>query len=237
MKTRVRLVEELQRLSGEQALLENVNQLLNQEVVHENEIKERVGNKGNGIDILNLDVLDVDRLFTIDAIRELAITYRLKFLPSKQFKQEIPADAVLAVKNQEKLHETSFENMFILAPRKYFNLGDCDGDPVLFTRVSENQYYLLAQWGNDMHVMRKILLWPVRSVRTMVITLLSVALLVNVLTPNSLLTTRVAEDLYMYRIIWFIQCLFIFGSLGFFFMFGFNRSSSEKEWNSKFFNP
>lgn len=236
MNTKVRVTDELKKIQEEAGFVDAVKLFLSEDAMREGELISRLASNKNKCDELLWDELDETRLFHIDAIRKLAIDYRLKFLPSAQFKGEIPYEALHEVKNQEALHQTEFTNMYVLAPRKYFNLQDCDGDPLLFTRVGENHYYLLAQWGGDMHRLRKWLVWPVKNARNAVWSILIFALILNVLTPDSWLAKRVSEDLYMYRIIWFIQCLFILVALSVFYMFGFHRNLSEKEWNSKYFN-
>lgn len=67
-------------------------------------------------------------------------------------------------------------------------------------------------------------LQPLSRERTMEFDLLSVDLLMIVLTTNSCLMTRLAQDLCMERIIWDIQSLFIFESSGFFSSLGSNAA-------------
>lgn len=229
------LVKELKKRES-QVLLDAFQTLQDEEVSHEKAILSRLSATGSGCDQLDFDLLDTDRIFHIDAIKALAIDYRLKFLPAKRFKGEIPTAAVSSIKEIEKAHQTALENMHVMAPKRFFELDDCDGDPLLFTQIGENHYYLIAKWGNDVSVFRKWLLWPLRNLRNAMLTIVVLAALVAVALPSELVVREATRLEWNYRAIFFIQCLFMIGGLSLMYTLAFNRNTSEKEWNSKYFN-
>lgn len=229
------LKEELQKRRTEH-VLEEVKHLFEQEAQKEQAILDRLKQHGGGFDRLSIDALDPNRLYRIETIRELAIDYRLKFLSSDKFKGEFPHEVIFETKRLEAEHQTTFENMYVLAPKKYYVLEDCDGDPLLFTKVSDTHYYLIAKWGNDLSIFRKWLLWPMKSIENSIKTIVVFAALTALLLPEQLLLRQHTPDAWIYRVIFFIQCLFIYGSLGLMYTLAFNRNTSEKEWNSKYFN-
>lgn len=142
-------------------LIQQAHFLLEKEQKEEARILELLGiSKDSSISFDRLDnsELDQSKIFTLEAIQKLAIRFRLRFLPTSYYTGNYPIEAVSTINKLEKSHHTELRNMYILAPKKKFDLGDCDGDPLLFSRIGENQYYLIASWGTDLHPLRSILL-------------------------------------------------------------------------------
>jgi hypothetical protein len=126
--------------------------------------------------------------------------------------------------------------MYIMAPKRFYELDDCDGDPLLFTRIGDNHYYLIAKWGNDVSVFRKWLLWPMRNIKNSILTIVSIAAVIALILPSELVVRESTSLEWNYRAIFFIQLLFMIGGLALMYTLAFNRNTSEKEWNSKYFN-
>jgi hypothetical protein len=217
-------------------LIDMFQEIQDQEIAHEQAILTRLTVTVDGCDRIDIEQLEVERVFHIDAIKNLAIDYRLKFLPAKRFKGEIPAFAISAIKDLEKSHQTELENIYIMAPKRFYELDDCDGDPLLFTRIGDNHYYLIAKWGNDVSVFRKWLLWPMRNIKNSILTIVSIAAVIALILPSELVVRESTSLEWNYRAIFFIQLLFMIGGLALMYTLAFNRNTSEKEWNSKYFN-
>ncbi len=111
-----------------------------------------------------------NRIFTINEIQDIAVSYGLKFLPTTYYKGSIPSDTAFKIKesnniisenklskfkvpgyiprNQDHLHS----EYYILAPNESFQLQERPKDPLLFRNLGEGQYYLIHKWGNDLNV-------------------------------------------------------------------------------------
>jgi hypothetical protein len=100
---------------------------------------------------INPDLLEKSRIFSIDDIKTICIQYRLRFLDSKYFKmEELPYDAVTAVKKLEKHLGEEVNHLKIMGAAKFFKLQDRNKDPLLFARIDESNYYLIHKWGKDL---------------------------------------------------------------------------------------
>ena len=95
------------------------------------------------------DLLETDKIFHIDQIKKLAINFRLRFLDSHLFKNQIPDEAITKIRVLEKNHKTTLQGFKIIAPSKTFQLENYD-DPLLFAPIGNNYYYLIHKWGNDL---------------------------------------------------------------------------------------
>lgn len=220
-------------------LIQQAHFLLEKEQKEEARILELLGiSKDDSIsfDRLEHSQLDQSKIFTLEAIQKLAIRFRLRFLPTSYYTGNYPIDAISAIKKLEKSHQTELQNMYILAPKKKFDLGDCDGDPLLFSRIGENQYYLIASWGNDLHPLRSIVLWPFRSVNTSLLTAVVFSIFFSLIIPARWMEFMNIKEVWAIRGMVFIHFLIGFMAIGTLFMFMFFRNFSDKEWNSKYFN-
>ena len=104
MLSNINIKKELELVQSKQEnqLLELVNdQLLNDQII-ELSIQKNLNQCASADynpDLVNYNEKDV---YDIDAIRSIAVKYRLRFLPTKYFKNEIPQEAIFKTKNLEK---------------------------------------------------------------------------------------------------------------------------------------
>ena len=178
------------------------------------------------------DKLETERIFHLSQIREICIDYRLRFLNSKYFKGKIPQAAISEIKRLEKLHGTEIGGFKIMAPSKLFKLEDKD-DPLLFAPIGNGYYYLIHKWGNDLHPLRKLLVWPFKNVVNLGLTTLVISYLVTLLVPSGLFSKNntSAEFLMMF--------FFMFKSIAaivIFYGFALGKNFNPVIWNSKYYN-
>jgi hypothetical protein len=236
---RTNLWKELQQESNHEmeSFLSSVKDVLIEEVVKTASISENIkASKGKGFDAIDIDVMDEKRLFSIEDIKSIAVRYRLRFLPSHLLKEEVPLQAVTDVSSHQKLHNTTVTNSFILAPKAKFVLSDCDSDPLLFSRIGENHFYLVAQWGGDISTWRKIVYWPMKNAKNAISTIIAIALFLALVIPDQMLLSGTEARVWPLRIMFFIQCLFITASISTMITFMKSRNFSIAEWNSPHFN-
>ena len=98
----------------------------------------------------NFDLLETDKIYHVQQIKDICIDYRLRFLDSSFFKNDIPEEAISKIKNFEKNHNTTLDGFKIMAPSKLFQLKNYD-DPLLFAPIGNDYYYLIHKWGNDIN--------------------------------------------------------------------------------------
>lgn len=219
----------------EQALLEEVKKILTEDVQSEAEILQRIL-EGDPDDMdgnnFHFDLLESGRIFHLSQIKKICINYRLRFLNTKYFKGELPAEAILAVKILEESHNIKIQGFKIVAPAKYFRLENAD-DPMLFAPIGNNYFYLIHKWGTDIHPLRKIIMWPLRDLENIMIFsfLASFFLTFGI---REVFFSKYQETsefliLFMYSFKGIVALVFFYGiSLG--------KNFSSGNWNSRFYN-
>ena len=75
----------------------------------------------------------------------------------------------------------------MIAPAGMFKLAEKDKDPLLFVPMGGGYHYLLAQWGNDLHLLRKALVYPFRDFESLMKTVFIFCLAVALLFPGNLM--------------------------------------------------
>jgi len=184
------------------------------------------------INHFNFDLLETNNIFHIHQIKAICIAYRLRFLDTKYFKGEIPESALSKIKKLEQLHEIELKNFKIIAPSKLFKLKDKD-DPLLFAPIGNNYFYLIHKWGNDLHPLRRFLMWPFKNIINLILVVLLISYLVTLLIPEGLFskTNTSAEFL--------IMNFFIFKTIAavvIYYSFAQSKNFNPAIWNSQYFN-
>lgn len=235
---RINLQRELKKLRNseiqEEAILEEVRKILASERDKDEEILQRIqqgddDNNGNQFDI---DLLESDRIYHISQIKKICITYRLRFLNTRFYKGELPAEAVFAVKELEKKHHTALSGFRMIAPAEYFRLENAD-DPILFAPIGNQYFYLVHKWGRDLHPLRKIMMWPLRNLETLIFFSFFFSFFLS-FGIRELFFAKFQETsqfliIFMYTFKSLVALVFFYGiSLG--------KNFSSGNWNSKFYN-
>ena len=201
---------------------------INREVI-KSKIKGTSSTKHNNFDF---DLLETDKIYHVQQIKEICVDYRLRFLDSSFFKNDIPEEAISKIKNLEKNHNTTLDGFKIMAPSKLFQLKNYD-DPLLFAPIGNDYYYLIHKWGNDINPFRKIAVRPFRNFGSLLFSLFALSALLAYVTPGNLFGPG-NEDIFKV-----VCCLFIFKSLSaiaLYFSFWQGKNFNESIWNSTFYN-
>lgn len=223
---------ERQRAKAGDAFVAAVNGWIQEEVRKRKDIAERLSTATSERNNFNFDLLDTDRIYHLSQIREICITYRLRFLPSHFFKEAYPPEAISAIRELERVHETELNNFHVMAPSKMFLLKKRE-DPLLFASLGNDYYYLIHKWGTDLHPLRKLLVWPMRSFLRLVAFLLVVSILLTALIPDTFHVGASPE------IIYFVSFLFIFKGVcgvAIYYCFWKGKNFNEVIWDSEFAN-
>ncbi|MGW9686496.1 hypothetical protein [Flagellimonas sp. 2504JD1-5] len=227
----------LQKLKSEQdrefGILEEVRQILEHDVLHEKRILDTIGErKAEQVNHFDFDLLETGNIFHLDQIKHICIDYRLRFLDSHYFKGEIPKAAISKIKRLENTHQTKLDGFKIMAPSKLFKLQDKD-DPLLFVPMGNNYFYLIHKWGNDLHPLRKLLVWPFRNIVNLALFVLLLSYLVTLLVPNGLFSKNNSAAEFWIMFFFMFKCI---ASVVIFYGFALGKNFNPAIWNSKYFN-
>jgi hypothetical protein len=229
--------ERLQRLknkqNNEQSIIDAVHHILDEDNKKDTLILETFSSHNSviGNDFI-FDLLESNKIYHIDQIKEICIDYRLRFLDSKYFKGALPYEAVSKIKSLEKDHNTKLKGFKIIAPSKLFKLENAD-DPLLFAPIGNDYYYLIHKWGNDLNPFRKLLMWPYKSFGNLIIATVLVSLIATGLFPEGVFSNK--PNSAQAGMIFF----FIFKSIAavvIYYGFAAGKNFNTAIWNSKYFN-
>jgi hypothetical protein len=221
------------KTSSENQILNQVYQILKRESEISEGIEKRTAKPKHQLtNNFSFDELETDRIFHIDQIQKICIDYRLRFLSSKYFKGKIPQGGLNEIKRLERLHNTELNGFKIMAPSKLFKLEDKD-DPLLFAPIGNGYYYLIHKWGNDLHPLRKLLVWPFKNIVNLTLTTLVISYLITLLVPNGLFSkNNTSAEFWM-------MFFFMFKSIAaivIFYGFALGKNFNPAIWNSKYYN-
>ena len=180
----------------------------------------------------NIDKLDSSNIYHIEEIKQICIDYRLRFLDTKFFKGPIPSEALSKIKAIEKVHHLEIKGFKIIAPSKLFKLEDKD-DPLLFAPIGNGYHYLIHQWGNDLHPLRKLLMWPFKSIVNLSILVLTMSFALTLMIPDGLFSKSNSNAQFWILFFFMFKCI---ASVVIFYGFALGKNFNHAIWNSKYFN-
>jgi hypothetical protein len=180
----------------------------------------------------NIDLLETDKIYHVDQIREICVDYRLRFLDTKYFKNEIPQEALNKIKQIEKDHELTLRGFKIVAPSKMFKLENAD-DPLLFAPIGNGYFYLIHKWGNDLNFFRKAWAWPFKSLGNLVILTLFVSFIAAYAIPNGVFSKDTSGVEFVLVFFFTFKAI---ASMVLYYSFAAGKNFNTAIWNSKYFN-
>lgn len=213
--------------------LQEVYAILNDLDIEMNRIENNISKgKGTPRNAFNIDLLETSRIYHIDEIKNICIDYRLRFLDSKYFKGKIPAAGISKIKTLEREHDLEIKGFKIIAPSKLFKLEDKD-DPLLFAPIGNGYHYLIHQWGNDLHPLRKILMWPFKSIVNLSVLVMLISYLATLFVPEGLFSKSSSSAEFWIIYFFMFKCI---ASVVIFYGFALGKNFNPAIWNSKYFN-
>lgn len=227
------LLDYRKKETNENDFLTTVKSILLQDELERNMIKNKLKSESStNQNNFNFDLLETDKIFHINQIKNICIDYRLRFLDSSYFKNDIPEEAISKIKNIEKSHIMSLSGFKIIAPSKLFKLKNYD-DPLLFVPIGNDYFYLIHKWGNDINPLRKLVVRPFRTLTSLLIFLFTISVILSFVSPATVFG-KGNEDLFR-----LVSCLFIFKSLtaiALYYCFWKGKNFNTQIWNSTFYN-
>ncbi len=178
----------------------------------------------------DIEQLATDKIYHLDTIRDICIDYRLRFLDLKYFKNDLPQEAFDKIAVLEIEHDTTLTGFKVMAPSKLFRLKNTD-DPLLFVPLGNDYFYLIHQWGDDLHPFRKALMWPFKNIWNLLLTLLVVSWGATLLTPMAIFTKTTSWTTFW--MVYFFNFKAI-ASVVLFSGFALGKNFNPAIWNSKY---
>lgn len=226
------LILERKKFNIENDILNDVRLILSENQNRRNVIsKELAAESSTNENKFDFDLLETNNIFHLEQIKKVCIDYRLRFLDSHMFKNEIPEEAISKINALEKNHHTILEGFKIMAPSSTFQLKSYD-DPLLFAPVGNNYYYLIHKWGNDLSATRKLKVLPFKSLTHFLIMTMLISVIITLLIPINNLSKSIP-------LAGFIEFLFVWKgviAVGLYGFFMAGKNFNTRIWNRKYFN-
>lgn len=221
------------RRVSEEKVLEQVQEIFRLSDAHEEQILDHLTEEDKAeANSLNFDLLESKRIYHLSDIEKICIDYRLRFLDSRYFKGKVPYEALMKIKALEKEHEIQLKGFKIIAPSKLFKLENAD-DPLLMIPMGNEYYYLVHKWGNDLHPLRKLLMWPFKTLENFALLLLVSSFMLALMVPEGMFSAQNTTTEF------FLLFFFIFkwmAGLAIFYGFKMGKNFSTAIWRSKYYN-
>ena len=130
----------------------------------------------------------------------------------------------------EQDHNTVLDGFKIIAPSKLFTLDKAD-DPLLFAPMGNGYYYLIHQWGTDLHPLRRIKYWSIKNVENLGISLFVLSFLLTVLTKGI-----IYDESANFGHLFMLFLFYLKGALGMLFFYGAasGKNFSQYAWQSRY---
>jgi hypothetical protein len=218
---------------AEDSVMDEVLRIFSENEKERNEIISTLSEKAEETNnTFNFDFLETEKIFHIEDIEKLCITYRLRFLDSHYFKGAFPEEAISEIRNLEKNHQTSLKNFKIVAPAKLLKLENAD-DPLLFAPMGNDYFYLVHKWGNDLHPFRRILMWPYKNFENLVFTIFLLSILLTAITPMSWFSKTGGMQKEILLFLFIFKCV---AAIVIYYGFAKGKNFNGAIWNSKYYN-
>lgn len=226
------LLTRRKKFKSEKAIMEEVKAIFAKNDFDRNKIHETLQEKSSTIqNDLNFDLLDTDKIFHLEQIKKICIDYRLRFLDSNIFKNEIPEEAITKIRILQKEHNTTLNGFKIIAPSKSFHLLNYD-DPLLFVPIGNDYYYLIHKWGKEMNSLRRWVVLPFKNLWYFTVTSILISILISMLVPENNLSKTVPLASVIVFLFAFKSIFAVFAY--YFFMMG--KNFNEEIWQRKYYN-
>ena len=178
----------------------------------------------------DLEVFETRHIYHLGTIKDICIDYRLRFLDLKYFKNDLPQEAFDKIAALEVQHNTILSGFKIMAPSKLFRLKNTD-DPLLFVPIGNDYFYLIHQWGDDLHPFRKALMWPFKNVWNLIVLILGLSWIATELTPMVIFSKTNSWSTYWMVYFFMFKAI---ASIVLFYGFALGKNFNPAIWNSKY---
>lgn len=217
---------------GGDILLSEAKRILKKELYSENNILENLAGYNQSSEFADEEDTDSEQVFSLAEIKQICITYRLKFLDSKHFKADFPYEAILKIKGINSRHYKDLKNFQILAPAESFGKKIFQGDVLLFVKTNYDNYFLIHKWGTKTSWYRKLRYWHMQHFENLFVSIILATLLMTLCIPIRLITLDSHEGYWSgYRAAAFFHLLIFNMGVTVYTTFAFTKNFSSTIWN------
>ncbi len=225
-KTRVK------KRSQEDVLIDEVKNILSSDLIKENKILGNLKFYNKSFELLDESDINPSLIFSLEEIKNICIKYRLRFLDSQFYKDEFPFEAVLKIKDLNTEFHKDLKGFKILAQAEAFSKKEKDLPCLLFAPTINGNFYLIHGWGAEYKWYRKPLLFPLRTFETLMLSLTTFTLLVDISIPVRFITLDESAPYWCgYRVATYFHLLIFFTGFTAYATFAFNKNFSKSNWN------
>lgn len=238
MLNRINIHDELVKIRSktrreEDYLIDEVHRILNMSLVQETNVLNNLKFYNKTFELLDDEQLDDDFIFKPDEIKSICTKYRLRFLDSKYFNNDVPVEAIIRIKSLNVAYAKDLKGFKILAATKTFRGKDPDGPALLFIPTINGNYYLAHSWGKEFSWFRKLSAFPMRNFETLFVSIALITLAITLALPTHLITLDKDATYWCgYRIATFFHILIFNSGVTAYFTFAFNKNFSGSCWDS-----
>jgi hypothetical protein len=231
------LIYELNRLKkrsrkGEDSLVSEAKKILKQDLFTETKILQHLQLYKGSFHMLDEEDLDSNLVYTLAEIRQLAVIYRLKFLPSELYKAELPYEVEFKLSYLNQTFQKELKAFNILAAPPDFSAKTSGKQAMAFVKTNYENYYLLHSWGQPLKQSRKWLFLPLRRFETLVVSVILFTLLLDLALPTRLITLDHSANYWSgYRAAAFFHLLIFNFGVTAYLTFAFAKNFSSSVWN------
>ena len=195
--------------------------------LNSDDVKKATGDGNN----LNFDLLESKHIYHINQIERICVDYRLRFLDAKYYKSDIPQQGLAKISYLNQEHQTELQGFKIMAPSKLFKLENAD-DPLLFAPIGNGYYYFIHKWGNDLHPLRRMMMWPVKNLENFMFTTLVFSIISTFFISETFMNNASGTEfflLFLFVFKWIVAVAMYYG-------FAKGKNFNESIWKSKYYN-
>jgi hypothetical protein len=231
IKSRLDQLKEKNLNDANSAVIE-AKRILQNDLFTEKKILENLKQYNKSFEVLDERDLDNRLVFNQKEIKQLCITYRLKFLDSTAYKPEIPYESVLKIKELNNQYKKDLKYFKILAPYESFAKKDSETDTILFTKTNHDNYYIIHRWGNKLPWYRMFKHWPMRNFETLFLSVIIIAIILALSLPIKLISLDPKAEYWSgYRAATFFHLLIFNMGVTAYITFAFAKNFSSSIWN------
>lgn len=220
--------------SNEDELILQTKKILQNDIIYTSKVLNHLPYYNKLLTVVTEEHCEKDLIFSINEIKSVAITNRLRFLKQNYFLNNLPYEANLKITSIEKSQMKELTNLFVLAQYNSFKTTHTTKNCLLFSETNYGNYYLIHVWGDQFRYSRKLFSWPLKNFETLAITLICISALITLVLPNNWLTNKSQNLPYwnVFRFVAFLHLLIVGFGVSVYFIMAFAKNLSATVWNS-----
>ncbi|MBS1651690.1 MAG: hypothetical protein JSU07_06730 [Bacteroidetes bacterium] len=224
------------RNNGEKIIL-NVHSILNNDLYSTQKVLSNLESYNKNNEFLDEELIETENIFTQAEIKALAIKYRLRFIDTKNLKQELPFEISDLISQFNDKYGKDLKHYKMLSSYKNFksSMNKKGFSYAFFIQTNHSNFYLAYEVNaSDFSTYRKIKMWPMRNFETLFLSVFLFSLIITSILPNQLIALNVPNLPYFngFRFGAFFHILIFNLGVTIFLAFSFGKNLSSGVWNS-----